>query len=158
MPRVPAWLLLAWRGADSNSLVLDSPPLVEALALDPVLRHRKLIAYIGDNSLLPRSGERGFPHWGVWMQVRRPFPQQAIASPERMHAASTVHSLQCPERRCMLLGRNNGLSSFDVGALPAKKHKPRISCSVTSRAAASAPAADSWACCSGERGLLENCD
>jgi hypothetical protein len=61
--------------ADSTGLVLDSPPLVEALALDPLLRHLKLMAYIGDNSLLPRSGERGFPHWGVWMQVGCPFPK-----------------------------------------------------------------------------------
>jgi len=54
---------------DSNSRILDSPPLVETLAMDGVLRYLKLIAYIGDTKLLPRSGERGFPHWGVWLQV-----------------------------------------------------------------------------------------
>ena len=57
--------------ADSNSRVLDSAPLIEIISMDPVLRCLKLLAYVGDNTLLPRNGERGFPHWGVWLQARK---------------------------------------------------------------------------------------
>ena len=56
--------------SDSNSRVLDSAPLIEIISTDPVLRCLKLLAYVGDNTLLPRNGERGFPHWGVWLQAR----------------------------------------------------------------------------------------
>jgi len=53
--------------ADSAGAVLDSPPLPEALALDPILRSRvRLFASAADERLLPRSGVRGFPHWAVW--------------------------------------------------------------------------------------------
>jgi len=62
---------------DSNGVVLDSPRVVEALSLDPILRHCKLIAYVGDRRLLPRSGDRGFPHWGVWLQVNDKFADTA---------------------------------------------------------------------------------
>jgi isoamylase len=49
--------------------VLDNPSLAEEIASDPVLRHLKLIAAVSNPALLPRLAERGFPHWGVWMQV-----------------------------------------------------------------------------------------
>lgn len=49
--------------------MLDAPPLAEEIAQDPVLRNLKLAAAVANPSLLPRSGERGFPHWGIWMQV-----------------------------------------------------------------------------------------
>ena len=57
--------------ADREGTVLDAPPLPEAIAFDPILGSRKLIARPGDETLLPRGGDRGFPHWGVW-QVSGP--------------------------------------------------------------------------------------
>eukprot|EP01026_Neomeris_dumetosa_P046290 TRINITY_DN3939_c0_g1_i4.p1 TRINITY_DN3939_c0_g1~~TRINITY_DN3939_c0_g1_i4.p1 ORF type:complete len:390 (-),score=60.05 TRINITY_DN3939_c0_g1_i4:233-1321(-) len=53
---------------DEHGTVLDAPPLLEEIALDPVLGDLTLIASVGDEGLLPRLGERGFPHWGVWSQ------------------------------------------------------------------------------------------
>ena len=50
---------------DTHGAVLDSPPLLEDLAADPVLRGTKLVAACGDWALLPRNGERGVPHYGV---------------------------------------------------------------------------------------------
>ena len=49
--------------------MLDAPPLPEAIGFDPILGSRKLIARPGDEALLPRSGERGFPHWGIWQEL-----------------------------------------------------------------------------------------
>ena len=40
---------------DRDGLVLDAPPLVEAIAHDPRLRALKLIAAPGDDALLPRG-------------------------------------------------------------------------------------------------------
>ncbi|GFR50536.1 hypothetical protein Agub_g12806 [Astrephomene gubernaculifera] len=58
---------------DKFGSVLDSPPLVEQLAGDPQLRGLKLLAAVSEPALLPRQGERGFPHWGVWLQVNDRF-------------------------------------------------------------------------------------
>lgn len=58
---------------DSDGFILDAPPLVEALAHDPLLADLMLLATPGDDSLLPRGGSRGFPHWGVWSQVNSAF-------------------------------------------------------------------------------------
>ena len=49
-------------------MVLDNPPLPEEICAEPLLGALKLVAWAGDDSLLPRSGARGFPHWGVWLQ------------------------------------------------------------------------------------------
>lgn len=48
--------------------MLDAPPLAEAVCHDPRLRALKLVALASDDSLLPRGGARGFPHWALWMQ------------------------------------------------------------------------------------------
>lgn len=58
---------------DRDGLVMDAPPLADALAMDPALSHLKLIAAPSDEKLLPRGGARGFPHWGVWMQRNNAF-------------------------------------------------------------------------------------
>ncbi len=57
------------RPQDKFGSVLDAPPLAEEIAQDPVLRNLKLAAAVANPALLPRSGERGFPHWGIWMEV-----------------------------------------------------------------------------------------
>ena len=54
--------------ADRDGTVLDNPPLPEEISADPLLGALKLIAWSGNNALLPRSGTRGFPHWGVWLE------------------------------------------------------------------------------------------
>lgn len=54
--------------ADREGTVLDNPPLPEEICGDPLLGALKLIAWSGDDALLPRSGARGFPHWGAWLQ------------------------------------------------------------------------------------------
>ena len=51
-----------------DEVVMDAPALPDALAHDPVLSSKALIAAPFDETLLPRSGERGFPHWGRWME------------------------------------------------------------------------------------------
>ena len=60
--------------ADRAGTVLDAPPLPEAILFDPILGSRKLIARPGNGALLPRGGERGFPHWGVWLELSPRFP------------------------------------------------------------------------------------
>ncbi|GIL45006.1 hypothetical protein Vafri_2415 [Volvox africanus] len=58
---------------DKFGSVMDNPTLAEEIASDPLLRNLKLIAAVSNPSLLPRSAERGFPHWGVWMQLNERF-------------------------------------------------------------------------------------
>ncbi len=54
--------------ADRDGIVLDNPPLPEDICADSLLGALKLIAWSGDDALLPHAGVRGFPHWGVWLQ------------------------------------------------------------------------------------------
>lgn len=54
--------------ADRDGTVLDNPPLPEEISADPLLGSLKLIAWSGNDEMLPRSGARGFPHWGVWLE------------------------------------------------------------------------------------------
>lgn len=58
---------------DRFGSVLDSPPVVEDIAGDPVLRGLHLLAAPGNNGLLPRGGVRGFPHYAQWAQVNDRF-------------------------------------------------------------------------------------
>eukprot|EP00798_Chlamydomonas_sp_ICE-L_P002965 gene2965-12972_t len=53
---------------DREGLIMDNPALPEEIAHDPVLKRLQLIVVPSNPSLLPRNGERGFPHWGVWAQ------------------------------------------------------------------------------------------
>ncbi|KAF5835118.1 glycoside hydrolase superfamily [Dunaliella salina] len=64
---------------DRFGTVLDNPPLAEDICHDPVLRGLKLVAAPGDSNLLPRNGVRGFPHWGIWMQLNDQFRNDARA-------------------------------------------------------------------------------
>eukprot|EP00887_Chlorella_sp_A99_P002052 scaffold18.g2052.t1 len=64
---------------DRDGSVLDAPPLPDALCHDPLLSHLKLIALPSDNSLLPRGGVRGFPHWGLWQQRNLGFAADMVA-------------------------------------------------------------------------------
>ena len=45
--------------ADRHGTVLDNPPLPEEIALDPLLGALKLVAWSGNDALLPRGGDRG---------------------------------------------------------------------------------------------------
>jgi len=58
---------------DQDGIIQDCPALPESISADPVLRWCKLIAVNGDDSLIPRQGERGFPHWGVWTEYNTRF-------------------------------------------------------------------------------------
>ncbi len=51
---------------DQNGNVLDRPPIVEAIAEDPVLRDSKLIAEAWDASGLYQVGSFPNPHWSEW--------------------------------------------------------------------------------------------
>jgi isoamylase len=64
---------------DAGGGVQDAPALAEALAADPVLAGLTLVAAPGDESLLPRRGARGFPHWGVWAQRNAAFGRDLTA-------------------------------------------------------------------------------
>ncbi|PSC72831.1 60S ribosomal export NMD3-like [Micractinium conductrix] len=64
---------------DREGTVLDAPPLADAICHDPVLRHLKLVALASNDSLLPRGGARGFPHWGLWQQRNTAFGADLIA-------------------------------------------------------------------------------
>ena len=61
--------------ADRDGTVLDAPFLPEAIAYDPILGSLKLIARPGDEALLPRGGDRGFPHWSMWAEQSPRFPR-----------------------------------------------------------------------------------
>ncbi len=65
-------------GADRDGLVLDHPPLPEDIAGDPLLQPLKLVAMAGTDELLPRNGERGFPHSGVWLERNRRFTRDVV--------------------------------------------------------------------------------
>lgn len=65
--------------ADRHGCVLDNPPLAEEICEDPVLSALKLVAWSGDDSLLPRGGDRGFPHWAIWMQRNTRFSRDVTA-------------------------------------------------------------------------------
>lgn len=75
--------------ADRNGAVLDNPPLPEEICEDPVLSALKLVAWSGDDSLLPRAGERGFPHWATWMQRNTRFSRDAAAFISGVPAAAS---------------------------------------------------------------------
>jgi len=47
---------------DRYGEILDSPQLHEAIAMDPILKTCKLISVSGEDKLIPRQGERGFPY------------------------------------------------------------------------------------------------
>jgi pullulanase/glycogen debranching enzyme len=64
---------------DPHGAVQDSPALVEDLTSDPILRSVKLIAASGDDKLLPRSGVRGFPHYGVMLEWNQRFGAVMLA-------------------------------------------------------------------------------
>ena len=44
-----------------------------------MLKPLKLIAAPSDDSLLPRTGVRGFPHWGLWQQRDTGFGRDMLA-------------------------------------------------------------------------------
>ncbi len=59
--------------ADADGNILDNPPLADDIAQDPLLQSLKLIAWVADDTLLPRLDERGFPHWGIWAERNKAF-------------------------------------------------------------------------------------
>lgn len=65
---------------DALGGVRDSPPLLEELAADPVLRGLKLVASGADGALLPRGGERGVPHYGSLAEWNHRFARDALAA------------------------------------------------------------------------------
>lgn len=58
---------------DSDGNILDNPPLADEIAQDGLLQGLKIIAWAADDSLLPRGGIRGFPHWGIWAERNKLF-------------------------------------------------------------------------------------
>lgn len=84
---------------------MDSPAIIEDLASEPILAHCKLIAASANDALLPRSGERGFPHYGVVLEWNNRFGADMLAllrDNKRecvwQHAAATCD--------CLLVGMN----------------------------------------------------
>lgn len=59
--------------------VMDSPAIIEELASDPLLSSCKLIAASANDGLLPRSGVRGFPHYGVLLEWNNRFGADMLA-------------------------------------------------------------------------------
>ena len=53
-------------GRDADGQVLANPPVLEAIAADPVLAHIKIIAEAWDAAGLYQVGS--FPHWGRWAE------------------------------------------------------------------------------------------
>ena len=64
--------------ADSDGNILDNPPLADDIAQDALLQSLKLIAWVADDTLLPRLGERGFPHWGIWAERNKAFQKDIV--------------------------------------------------------------------------------
>lgn len=46
----------------TSPVLVQTPPTIICSGL-------KLVAAPANNALLPRTGVRGFPHWGSWLQV-----------------------------------------------------------------------------------------
>ena len=65
--------------ADSEGNILDNPPLAEEIAQDGLLQGLKIIAWAADDTLLPREGARGFPHWGIWAERNKLFTADMFA-------------------------------------------------------------------------------
>ena len=72
-------LMVLGCGIDRAGTVLDAPPLVHEITVDPLLGHLKLIAQPLDDRLLPREGSRGFPHWGKWLERNQAFSRDIAA-------------------------------------------------------------------------------
>ena len=51
-----------------DEVVMDAPALPDALCHDPILSGSTMIASPYNDQMLPRQGERGFPHWGRWKE------------------------------------------------------------------------------------------
>ncbi len=58
-------------GRDSEGRVLDNPPVLEAIAHDPLLSRTKIIAEAWDAAGLYQVGR--FPSWGRWAEWNGPF-------------------------------------------------------------------------------------
>lgn len=65
--------------ADADGNILDNPPLADEIAQDPLLQGLKLIAWVADDTLLPRLGARGFPHWGIWAERNKAFTKDMVS-------------------------------------------------------------------------------
>lgn len=65
--------------ADADGNILDNPPLADDIAQDPLLQGLKLIAWVADDTLLPRLGARGFPHWGIWAERNKAFTKDIVS-------------------------------------------------------------------------------
>ena len=65
-------------GADRSGHILDNPPLAEEIAQEPLLQGLKMVAWAADDTLLPRGGARGFPHWGLWSERNKAFQQDIV--------------------------------------------------------------------------------
>ena len=88
--------------ADRDGTVLDNPPLPEEICADPLLGALKLIAWSGNDALLPRSGARGFPHWGVWLQRNTRFSADLAPFVAGLPATAGGVATRCPRsRQCL---------------------------------------------------------
>lgn len=72
MPLPPPLMSLAPCHHHLHAPAHPGPPVPHP-PLPPFPRHLRLIAAPGDAALLPRNGQRGFPHWGVWSQWNNRF-------------------------------------------------------------------------------------
>ena len=75
--------------------MLDNPPLLEEICAEPLLGALKLIAWAGDDGLLPRSGVRGFPHWGVWLQRNTRFSADLAPFAAGLPASASGVATRC---------------------------------------------------------------
>lgn len=93
--------------ADADGNILDNPPLAEDIAQDPLLQGLKLIAWVADDTLLPRMGERGFPHWGIWAERNKAFTKDIVSlmvhnQPRLASQVATRYSCNAPKMSSML--------------------------------------------------------
>lgn len=98
--RIPCQADMRLLSPDRDGTVLDAPPLAEDIAGDPLLRRLKLIAWAADDRLLPRGGERGFPHWAVWLERNKRFATDACACLGRAEpATASALATRCAQSR-----------------------------------------------------------
>ena len=76
---MPVAILSTCLCTDTDGNILDNPPLADDIAQDPLLQDLKLIAWVADDTLLPRLGQRGFPHWGIWAERNKAFTKDLVA-------------------------------------------------------------------------------
>jgi len=104
--------------------VLSNPPLVEAIAEDPILRHTKLIAEAWDAAGLYQVGSFPNPHWSEWNGKYRDHIRRFWSGEKGMLRAFVTHLVgspdlyshekQTPQKSINFITAHDGFTMYDM--------------------------------------------